>query len=444
MKEEKLELLASANALAAALAAHDEGRLDLAETLYRRLLETHPDYADVARHFAMLMHQRGRRQEAIALIQRAIELDGHRPEWHNDLGNMLAADQQLEPARAAFMAAIELDPRHAEVWNNLGAILQRQQHLDEAEFSYRQALALNPEFVDAMSNLGNLLAIRGQPAESAEYLCRAFVTAADDATPKDLLGIAYSLLGRQDEAKEVYRRWLQEVPAHPIAGHLYAACSGVDVPLRASNAYIEMYFDDLAKSFDAKLLDNLDYQAPRLVGRMLARHASPERTMIGLDAGCGTGLCGAQISPYVERLTGIDLSSNMLAQARQKLVYDELVKTELTQFMHDNPAAFDLIVMADTLIYFGPLQTVVDAASIALRPGGFLICTVEAPLLAGDTYSIKPNGRYGHGREYLVAALQAREFEILEALPAAIRIELGRPVDGLIVTARLPGSRPAG
>ncbi|MFA6314475.1 MAG: tetratricopeptide repeat protein, partial [Sterolibacterium sp.] len=355
MKEEKFELLASAEALAAALAAHNDGRLDLAETLYGRLLEDHPDYADAAQHFALLMHQRGHRQAAIDLIRRAIKLDAHRPEWHNDLGNMLAADQQLEPARTAFIAAIELDPGRAEVWNNLGAILQRQQHLDEADFSYRQALALNPEFVDAMSNLGNLLAVRGLAAESAEYLCRAFVTAADDATPKDLLGIAYNLLGRQDEAKEVYRRWLHEAPAHPIAGHLYAACSGVDVPLRASNAYIEMYFDDLAKSFDAKLLDNLDYRAPRLVGRMLAQHASLERTMIGLDAGCGTGLCGAQISPYVERLTGIDLSSKMLAQAKQKRVYDELVKTELTQFMHAHPAAFDLIVMADTLIYFGPL-----------------------------------------------------------------------------------------
>lgn len=100
----------------------------------------------------------------------------------------------------------------------------------------------------------------------------AGVSSATEATPKDLLGIAYSLLGRLDDAEEVYRRWLRQEPGHPIAAHLYAACSGVAVPARASDAYIEMYFDELATSFDAKLTKNLDYQAPNLVAQQLARH----------------------------------------------------------------------------------------------------------------------------------------------------------------------------
>jgi len=440
MKEQEFKLQASAEALAAALAAHDAGDLALAETLYRWLLESHPENAAAAHHLGMLAHQSGRHQTALDLMRRSIELDRDRSDWHNDLGNMLAEGQQLAPARAAFMASLELDPNHPIVWNNLGAVLQRQEEFDEADFSYRQAIALNPDFVDAMSNLGYLLSIRGKAGESAEYLCRAFVAGATDATPRDLLGIAYNTLGRPDDAREVYRQWLQAEPAHPIAAHLYAASTGQDVPTRASDAYIEMHFDDLAKGFDAKLIENLDYQAPRLIAEMLTQHVPKGRTLIGLDAGCGTGLCGIEIAPYVEHLTGIDLSSNMLALAKQKGVYDELVKIELSRFMHQRPDAFDLVVIADTLIYFGPLREVFDAARSALRPGGLLVFTVEAPLNADDAHCIKPNGRYGHGRDYLEWLLQAQGFEVLALLPTAIRIELGRPVDGLVVTVRLPTS----
>ena len=52
-----------------------------------------------------------------------------------------------------------------------------------------------------------------------------------------------------------------------------------------------------------------------------------------LDAGCGTGLCGPLIAPYARRLVGVDLSERMLAQARARDVYDELVKGELTAYL---------------------------------------------------------------------------------------------------------------
>ena len=41
------------------------------------------------------------------------------------------------------------------------------------------------------------------------------------------------------------------------------------------------------------------------------------------------------------------------------------------------PGAFDVIVSADTLVYFGALEEVVAAAAKALRPGGVLVFTVE-------------------------------------------------------------------
>lgn len=440
MKEQEFKSLSLAAALKAACDAQQVGDISLAETLYGWILEAHPENAEAMHQAGLILHQRGRQDDAIELVERSIRLDHSRPDWFNDLGNMRAAAKDLGAARAAFMASLEIDPNHALVWNNLGSVLQRQDHPDEAEFAYRQAIALTPGFVDALSNLGNLLSVRGRSGESAEYLCLAFVAAATDTTPKDVLGIAYNTLGRLDDAREVYRKWLQEEPDHPIARHLYAACSGLDVPPRASDAYVEMYFDELAKNFDVKLLENLDYQAPRLIGQMLERLALSGRKANGLDAGCGTGLCGVRVAPYVARLTGIDLSANMLALAKQKQIYDELEKVELTQFMLQHPGRFDLVVIADTLIYFGPLHPVFDAVRTTLRPAGCVVFTVEAPQGAIEPYGIKPNGRYGHGQNYLGPQLLTAGFADVDIQSAVIRIELGRPVNGFVVSARLAGA----
>jgi predicted TPR repeat methyltransferase len=96
-----------------------------------------------------------------------------------------------------------------------------------------------------------------------------------------------------------------------------------------------------------------------------------------LDAGCGTGLCGPLIAPYARRLVGVDLSERMLDQARTRDVYDELVRGELTGYLRDCTAAFDVVVAADTPENFGPLEEVVASAENALRGGGRLVFTVE-------------------------------------------------------------------
>ena len=126
-------------------------------------------------------------------------------------------------------------------------------------------------------------------------------------------------------------------------------------------------------------------------------------------------------------------------QARK--VYDELYKVELTAYLRDNRGAFDVIVSADTLVYFGPLEDVVGAAADALRPGGRLIFTVET--LIGDGpdagYAISHHGRYSHTPEYLERVLAAANLRP-EIVPAELRLEAGDPVAGLVVrSTKTPG-----
>src|SRR5262249_49582955 len=155
-------------------------------------------------------------------------------------------------------------------------------------------------------------------------------------------------------------------------------------------------------SFESKLA-KLSYRAPALVAAMLEDTGiAPTGTLNVLDAGCGTGLCGPLVKPFAARLTGVDLSAGMLKQAVEKRVYDDIFEGELTAFLRAHGDTFDVIVSADTLVYFGGLEMVLDAAARALRPNGLLIFTVEhAADDGGADYHLETHGRYTHTQPYV-------------------------------------------
>jgi predicted TPR repeat methyltransferase len=408
-----------------------------ARDVYRRILEVAPDYADALHFSGVLAHQEGHSEEAVALIQRSLELEPDRADWHSNLAIVLRDRLDLEAASAACRRAIALDPNHPNAHNNLGVILRAQGHLAEAEAEYREAVRVNPDHSDAYTNLGILLNAQKRTHEAVVCFCKVITFRPKHPEARRLLALAHCTLGEVDQAIGIFEEWLKEEPNHPIALHMLAACSGRDVPERASDGFIEQTFDSFAGSFDSKL-EKLLYRAPMLVSGMLEDSGvEATKSLDILDAGCGTGLCGPLLAPYARRLVGVDLSVRMLAQAKARNAYDELFKVELTAYLRDWPGAFDVIVSADTLVYFGPLDAVVGAAANALRPGGRLIFTVEESSedRPGTGYGISLHGRYCHARGYVERVLIEANLEP-DIVPAQLRLEAGEPVQGLVVCAR--------
>jgi predicted TPR repeat methyltransferase len=208
------------------------------------------------------------------------------------------------------------------------------------------------------------------------------------------------------------------------------------VPDRASNGFIEATFDSFASSFESKL-ERLSYRAPALIAAMVQDSGVEQtRCLDVLDAGCGTGLCGSIIAPFARRLLGVDLSQGMLAHAKEKNVYDQLTKSELTEYLRDHGESFDLIVSADTLVYFGDLTGIISALGEALRPNGLAVFTLERTVAdnCGADYSLQPHGRYSHAPAYVerLLAFSGLQSKIIQA---DLRTEAGAPVPGLVVRA---------
>jgi len=393
-----------AERLGAAIREHQAGRVVEAERAYLALLDEHPDDADAAHFLGMLRFQAGELEAALVLMRRSLEADPANAHAWNNLGNMYVQIQRDDQAKPAYLRATSLDDRLAPAWYNLGHVYIRERQFERAIEAVGIVARLRSGFGDALQTLANL----------------------------------YYRLGRTDEARGVYEKWAEEAPDDPTPRHMLAAVTGRDVPDRADTRYIVKTFDGFAETFNTQLA-RLDYVAPQLVAARLIEHPlylSGRATL--LDAGCGTGWCGPLLRSTAGRLVGVDLSTGMLAQARERNVYDELHEAELTAFMVARPATFDIIVSADVLIYFGRLEGAVSAAHDALLAGGLLCFSVEAlgDAAAGECFRLGIHGRYAHAKPYLERVLSDAGFEPPGIETVVLRRELGQPVEGYLVSGR--------
>jgi predicted TPR repeat methyltransferase len=428
--------------LALALRDHREGKIDEAARSYRRILAHAPEQVDALHFLGVAEHQLGNSKSALEYLDRTLQLAPDHPDAHNNRGNVLKQLGRLEEAETAYRRALALRPGNASALNNLGTVLRQRGDLENAAATFRQVIALQPDHAPAWQNLGNTLGELHRFDAALDAHREAMRLAPQSADSYRHLGAMLYAAGRIHEATGIYQQWLALFPDDPRASHFVASCTGEAVPGRASDDYVRAEFDGFAPTFDDSLA-RLEYRAPELVAGEVARlYGGAAASLAVLDAGCGTGLCGPRLRPLARNLTGVDLSPAMIELARKRSVYDALVVEELTAYLHAHAASWDLIVSADTLVYFGDLREVALAAARALRPAGALVFTVEAaaPEQAPAGYRINPHGRYSHTQDYLLRVLGVAGFVDVAATSTTLRKEASAWVDGYLVSGRMPAA----
>lgn len=435
-------------ALDAAIDALRDERIAQAEPAFDAILKRWPDQPDALHYMGVLRHTQGRVDEAVSLIRRALavmpELSGA---WNN-LGNVLLLAGRGDEAAEAYGQAVRFGTgtqsaaEAVRALNNLGVLHRKLHRIGDSELALREAVQRDPEFADAWYNLSITLINMGRIPEGLKAHAKAVALWPEEMQSRQEVIRALVRLDEFERAGRLLREWLEEDPGNPVAEHMLAACqagntnAATSVPARASDDYVQQVFDSFAASFDSKL-EALNYRAPGLVVDALREAVgSPTGALSIVDAGCGTGLCGPGLEPFAQRLAGCDLSEGMLRRAQARKLYDVLHQAELTFYLRTQPQAFDAVVSADTLCYFGALEEALAAAHLSLRPGGVLVFTVEAlPDSASEAHRLQANGRYAHGRQYLSGALAAAGFEVRELRAEQLRMEGGEPVPGWLVTA---------
>jgi len=396
--------------------------------------------ADVHFEQGTFLAGQGRLLEAEASFRKAIEARSPFPEALNNLGNVLIELGRVDEALATFRQVLADGLPDARVYYNIGSTLKLVGDLDASARYLQRAVALAPEFLDAYNNYGNGRSNGGEQETAVVAYRRALRLDPRSQLAHENLGRALYLMhgdGAAETAARYADEWLRDHPDNPLAAHLGAALAGKAADARASDGFVRQTFDLFAPAFE-QTLAGLGYRAPELLAAAVRAEGVARGATI-LDAGCGTGLCGPLLRPLARRLVGVDLSSGMLSRAYGRGLYDELCEVELGAFLAGRPEAFDVIVAADVLCYFGALDTVLAAATQALRPGGLLAFTVERLEGAGD-YRVNPHGRYTHAEDYVRRTLADAGLELRGMAVETLRQEGQSPVAGFVVTARRPAA----
>ncbi len=271
-------------------------------------------------------------------------------------------------------------------------------------------------------------AVRGGP----EGACAAFAMAGGPAAQRtEVARMSAPLLaayGYGEAALAVARNVHAGSESDPVHGYQLATLAGEKAD-RAPAAYVAAYFDRFAETFDAQMVDVLQYRGPAKLLRLLDETGVDFRRV--LDLGCGTGLAGPLLRPRAQNLVGVDLSPKMIAKARARGVYDELVRADMVEFLGRPQAPFDLVFAADSLIYLGDLGPLLEAAARALRPGAFLAATLEPTATA--PYEQTSSGRFAHAPKAVIAEGAARGFSLRAIRRGFLRLEAHRRVYGALV-----------
>ena len=464
-------------------------RYDDSLLVLRAAVASSPHEPDYLNNLAVVLERSGRTAEAIPIAEHSLALRHAQPDSWIFLGNMKRAQADLPGAQTAFETARALDPNAPLAWQGLGLIHQQQRRHRAALDCFITCIKLSGPTAPLLAILGQLFYQTGQFEKSRDayaaaidydpanpvyrrmqremqFLCAAIADTpleealriyaqnqpatptADDKDIPQLLQSTFSLLsafGHEDAARRIGALRLALCPTSATAAYLLQALNGATSLPRSPDAYLREYFDAFAARFDEHLVGTLGYDIPAQLAAALIPCLPARPRLHTLDAGCGTGLCGPTIRPFSAKLTGVDLSPAMLDRARQRLLYDRLICSELTTYLchragkeGGGEGGFDLIIAADVLIYFGDLAALAAAFAQALRPGGLCAFSTERPPLSAPSgHQLLPSGRFAHDPAYILATFQSH-FAPRHTSETTIRLEACRPVPGNIYIFQRP------
>jgi predicted TPR repeat methyltransferase len=274
--------------------------------------------------------------------------------------------------------------------------------------------------------------LRDEGKVQAAYVCqqRAVELQPNDADLLRHLGELAHIVGKRDEAREAYQQYLDIEPNDAEIRHLLTSLRNEAAPDRVPDECIQQLYQRFSTFYESNMCDELGYQGPVHLGAVIEQAIGDRKGLRILDLGCGTGLAAQTVSPVADLLVGVDLSAEMLEQAKQRDIYTELHHSELTAFLSDLDRQFDLIIACDTFIYFGDLNRVLELAEKHLAPGGVIAFSVERDD-DHNPFRLTDNGRYVHHPDHVSAVADRLDLVIVDQSTEFLRMEYGQEVEAL-------------
>jgi predicted TPR repeat methyltransferase len=141
-----------------------------------------------------------------------------------------------------------------------------------------------------------------------------------------------------------------------------------------SHGELTKLYDDWSETYDSDM-QQVGYIYPAIMGGLAARYVTNPSDLI-LDAGAGTGLIGHVLSVLgYSNLVAMDMSEGMLAKARARGVYGQLVNAVLGKPLPFETGAISAVIAAGVFTEGHAPAAAFEELTRVLKPGGHLIFT---------------------------------------------------------------------
>jgi len=144
-----------------------------------------------------------------------------------------------------------------------------------------------------------------------------------------------------------------------------------------------------AKTYDQDFALNSKYLSPNKICNYFNKHSQNTDTPI-LDVGAGTGLVGECLyKTGNKKIIGIDISSEMLEQAKLKKCYSLLLEGDVTKKIPLKNDFFGAVVSAGTFTHGHVGPNAFDELLRITKPGGLFVLSINTKVFVIDGFKEK-------------------------------------------------------
>jgi predicted TPR repeat methyltransferase len=405
-----------------------QGKVDDAIRLFGRAREVR-DIPEIDLHEGLCRMMRGEHDAAEDLFNRVIERAPEYEWGHVQKGKLLLQRKSYANAEACFARALKCNEQAYEALHGMAMVSELQKRYDMATNYAMQAIQANPNGWESHMLLGSLLITQHQYAMAEQVLSQAHGLQPFNAFITQMYVFALIRQNKKEQALKLFEAELSQVPDNRILRYFHAMLKGDNVEL-APKEYVCSLFDHYADRFDHHLVQMLQYSLPQHMLELIEA-LTQKRQMSLLDLGCGTGLVAEALESITTQRVGVDLSANMIAKARDRKLYNALYAQDIIEFTQQCEQCFDLVTLADVVIYMGDLTTVFASMRNVMEKDGLLILSIEKEEQEKG-YHLKPTGRYTHAPSYVKTLAQDYGYDMVHEQDVAARMENDMPVSSTL------------
>ena len=369
-----------------------------------------------------MLENKAEQNSALQLLYQAANINPHNAQALLKIAD-IEADSDPKSAEIHYKKAAEIAPDNVSVHTNYANLLCKHKRTLEALEEYRKAVLIAPETPEISYNLALILKELQEYEQALSLMFNAFYKASEHTDWSINLAETLILFHKTapEKALKIAQNWYEKMPQNIVAAHLWSSFNGQKSEFEAD--YNRLLFDTFASNYE-ETLKKINYHVVQKIKEICGSISGKI-----LDLGCGSGLLGAALKNESNKIYGVDLSSEMLALAAEKNVYESLECQEITDFLKKNTEHFDLVAAADVFCYFGDLEEI------------FKLCLPQKLIFSFETnlqtesFILQANGRYQHNPQYIEKLLKVAGYTNINFVSAVLRNEGETEVVGAICSA---------